>query len=225
MQQINLYTEAFRPQKVILPLEHIVLLPVIFLILLAGVTVWLNSNLNDMEKNLVHLQEKNKSMQSRVNNLEEKAQKQRQDDSLVAANKRLSETIKARQEMMAMLDTVVVKDDDGFSSLLLSLARQKIEGLWLKEIHVSASGQDMRLEGTTLNANAVPTYLQELRAEPSFIGRTFTLFELEKSAAKRNQLNFSLRSGVSQSKSNMLISQFEKTRSQSGAEPKNEAFP
>jgi len=211
MQQINLYTDDFKPKKVVLPLEQLILIPIIVLVLLAGVTVWLQAGLGDTEKKLGKLEQKNDSMQSRLQSLEEKAKKQRKDDGLVAANRRLSKTLKARQQMMDMLDTVVVKDDEGFSSLLLSLARQNIDDLWLKKIYVGAAGKDMRLEGTTLKANTVPEYLQKLRKEPSFIGRSFTLFELDKHPDNSAQLNFSLRSEISHLKQDVALSPFERT--------------
>jgi len=209
MQQVNLYTDAFQPKKVVLPLEQILLLPLVAIILLAGLTMWLHSNLNGMELKAAKLQANNEKMQLRIESMAKKAKLQRKDDSLVAANKRLAEKVTARQKMILMLDTVVVKDDEGFSNILLSLAKQQVDDLWFTEIHVSASGQDMKLEGITVNAQAVPTYLQKLRNEQSFIGRTFTLFQLDQNPQKSSQLNFSLRSEISHPKQDMLVSQFE----------------
>jgi len=210
MQQVNLYTDAFRPKKVILPLEQILLLPFVAILLLAGLTMWLHSNLNEMELKAAKLQTKNEAAQLRIDSMAKKAKLQRKDDSLVAANKRLNEKVTARQRMISMLDTVVVKDVGGFSSILLSLAKQQVDDLWLTEIDVSASGQDMKLEGITVNAQAVPIYLQKLRNEQSFIGRSFTLFQLDQHLQKSSQLSFSLRSEISQPKQDMLVSRFGK---------------
>lgn len=199
MQQVNLYTEAFRPKKVVLSLEHILLITACSIILVVVLTLLLNASLSKSEMRITKEQGRIEALSGQLKILEEKAKLLRQDDSLVAANRRLSDKLEARRQMIDVLDTVVVKDDEGFSSILLSLARQKTEGLWLTGIQVGASGKNMTIEGKTLNANAVPAYLQNLRKENGFIGRTFTLFNLEADPDNTSSLNFSLRSQVSQS--------------------------
>jgi len=194
MQQINLYTDDFRPKKVVLSLEQILLLPLITIVVLALLTYWLHLNLEQTKKDISEQESKKTSLQVRVDKLEARARLQIKDESLVAANNRLSETLGARQKMVGMLDTVVVKDDEGFSNILISLARQKITGLWIKEIHIGVSGKEMTLKGTTSNASAVPGYLQNLRKEASFVGRSFTLFELGQDAENHNLVDFTLRS-------------------------------
>jgi Tfp pilus assembly protein PilN len=174
MQQINLYTEAFRPQKVVLSLAQILLITSCTIIVVVVATLFLNANLAKLEKRSQHEKLRIDKLSSQLVILEEKAKLLRQDDSLMAANQRLSKKLGARRQMIEMLDSVVVKDDEGFSNILLSLARQKTEGLWLTNIQLGASGKNMTIEGTTLNANAVPAYLQNLRQENGFIGRAFT---------------------------------------------------
>ena len=205
MQQVNLYTEAFRPKKVVLPLEHIVLLTVLSILLVIAASFGLNASLAKGELRLHEKETRVTKMAEQLVKFEAKAKQLRQDDSLVAANNRLSTKLDARRQMIGVLDSVVVKDDEGFSNLLLSLARQKTEGLWLTSIHIGASGQDMTIEGTTLNANAVPEYLQNLRSESGFIGRTFTLFNLDADLEQPSRLDFSLRSQASQASDNLVL--------------------
>jgi Tfp pilus assembly protein PilN len=205
MQQINLYTEAFRPQKVVLSLAQILLITSCTIIVVVVATLFLNANLAKLEKRSQHEKLRIDKLSSQLVILEEKAKLLRQDDSLMAANQRLSKKLGARRQMIEMLDSVVVKDDEGFSNILLSLARQKTEGLWLTNIQLGASGKNMTIEGTTLNANAVPAYLQNLRQENGFIGRAFTLFNLDADPGKPNRLDFSLRSHASQSNEVMIL--------------------
>jgi Tfp pilus assembly protein PilN len=205
MQQVNLYTDAFRPQKVVLSLEQIVLIAVSAIVIVIIATLFLNASLAKSEKRIQTEQVRVDKLSSQLVVLEDKAKYLRQDDSLMAANQRVSEKLSARRQMIKVLDRVVVKDDEGFSNILLSLARQKTAGLWLTSIEVGASGKSMTIEGTTLNANAVPAYLQNLRKEDGFIGRTFTLFNLDADPDKPNQLDFSLRSQVSQSNEVLIL--------------------
>jgi len=199
MQQVNLYTDVFRPQKVLLSLEQILLIVVCSIVIVIVSTLFLNASLAKSEKRIQAEQVRIDKITSQLTILEKKAKLLRQDDSLMAANQRLSAKLGARRQMIEVLDSVVVKDDEGFSNILLSLARQKTEGLWLTGIQVGASGKNMTIEGTTLNANAVPAYLQNLRKEDGFVGRTFTLFNLDADLDKPNRLDFSLRSQTSQS--------------------------
>jgi len=220
MQQINLYTDDFRPKRVVLSLEQILLLPLITVVVLALLSYWLHVNVEQTKSDISEQESKKTSLQVKLDKLEAKARLQRRDESLVAANKRLSETLGARQKMVGMLDTVVVKDDEGFSSILISLARQKVDGLWLKEIHIGASGKEMTLKGSTTKASAVPGYLQNLRQESSFIGRSFTLFELGQDPERRALVDFVLRSelkqesGSDQSVESILSSNIEKMEQQ-----------
>jgi len=196
MQQINLYTNEFRPQKVVLSLEQIILLPIASMLILIGLTFWLNLGIDQTRQSLSSQEDKRQKMQLKLDDLELKARSQKKDESLVSANRRLSETIAARQKMIDMLDTVVVKDDEGFSNLLISLARQKTDGLWLSSLSLASSGKEMTLKGTTKSASSVPGYLQNLRQEPSFIGRSFTLFELDQDTNYTNRIDFTLRSEI-----------------------------
>lgn len=188
MQQINLYTDAFKPPKVILPLEQILVAPILLLLVLIVISYGLSSYLSSQEEELGHAQTKHDEMSNRISVLSEKAEKMRQDDGLIASNQRLTKTLIARQNMISTLDKVVVKESSGFSSTLVSLARQNESGLWLSSILIASLNQQMILEGQTIKADLVPAYLQKLRNESSFVGRNFSLFELKE---VENQLGLS----------------------------------
>ncbi len=193
MQQVNLYTDAFKPLKVKLPLEQIIAIPIIILMILVGVSFGLSSYLSDQEEELASLQKKNVAMVERLSILKAKAEKTHQDDGLIAANQRLNKMLIARQNMISTLDRVVVKEAEGFSHSLVALARQKEEGLWLNSIYLGGTNQSMVLEGVTTKAELVPKYLQKLRQESSFLGKNFALFELNKNELNNSGLKFTLK--------------------------------
>lgn len=193
MQQVNLFTDAFKPPKVTLPLEQIVIVPVIILLLLVALSFGLSSYLTKQKQALSLLQNKNSEMTERLSILNGKAEKMRQDDGLIAANQRLNKTLLARQNMISTLDRVVVKEAEGFSHALIALARQKEDGLWLNSIILGGTNHQVVLEGLTTKADLVPRYLQKLRSEPSFLGRNFSLFELNANEANASLLGFTLK--------------------------------
>lgn len=206
MQQINLYTDAFKPLKVKLPLEQLILFPVLLLVILIAGSVGLSIYLDDKKTELAGLKDKQAVMAERIQVLSEKANKLRQDDALVAANKRLKEIYSARESMIETLDRVVLKETEGFSETLVALARQKEKGLWLTSILLGSANNQMLLQGVTLRAELVPAYLQNLRQESSFIGRQFALFQLNENEEAGSGLSFTLKAEDSASSSTPLIS-------------------
>jgi hypothetical protein len=194
MQQINLYTEEFKPKKVVLPLDQIVLSGALALILCVGFTVLVKSRISGLDQILSRQTQHYNSLQTRAGLLEKKADALRIDESMVNANKRLKERADNRAKMLQLLDSVVISEDRGFSPMLVGLARQRADKLWLTRIEIANSGADLAIEGRTTKPDSVPIYLQSLRKEPSFLGRSFTLFNLKAVKGSSSQLEFSLKS-------------------------------
>lgn len=205
MQQVNLYTDAFKPVKVKLPLEQLIIFPILVLILLIFCSMGMSAYLANKKAEQVALQEKHQAMSERIKVLTDKADKLRQDDSLVAANLRLKQIYDARENMIETLDRVVLKETEGFSPTLIALARQKEKGLWLTSILLGSANNQMVLQGVTTKAELVPAYLQNLRKEPSFIGRQFGLFELSENEAQGAWLSFTLKAEESALNSSPLV--------------------
>lgn len=193
MQHVNLFTDAFKPPKVKLPLEQLILFPCLLIVLLIASSFAMNAYLTSEQAKLTELQAKNKVMAERVSVLNAKADKQRQDDSLIASNNRLQQTLTAREAMLSTLDEVVLSESEGFSATLIALARQREAGLWLNAIHLGGEAHQMVLQGITTKAELVPVYLQKLRQEASLLGRHFSIFELREYEAQPKWLSFSLK--------------------------------
>lgn len=202
MQQINLYTEEFRPKRVLLTLDQIVVIGVLAMVLLVGVSVVADRMLTSRQAELATKQQKLDTLRKQVERMQQRAGTLVLDESLAAANARLTVRLRARTDLLDMLGRVVVKRSDNFSSALVALARQRSDGLWLTRINLSASGLAMTLEGRTQQGELVPQYLQKLRDEPAFAGRTFSLFNLSIDEKMLNEkqagpLLFSLKSEAS----------------------------
>lgn len=194
MQQINLYTEEFRPKRVILTLDQIAMLGVAVAALLFVVNLAADNFLASRQGELSAKQQKVETLRKQVERMQERANGLVLDESLIAANARLNVRLRARSDLLDMLGRVVVRHNDNFSSALIALARQRSDGLWLTRINLSASGQAMTLEGRTQEGELVPQYLQKLRDESAFAGRTFSLFNMALDDKQSGPLNFSLKS-------------------------------
>lgn len=193
MQQVNLYTEALRPKKVMLSLTHMLAITLVLLLLITGLTFYKRQAVIDV----VELAEK-KALQANeieqdVEVLREKVARTIRDELLVATNKKLSKQLEQRERLVELLGNSVARGNDGFSVLLVALGQQTIDSLWLTRMYFGQGGRDIGLEGLSSSADSVPVYLKKLRDEPQFVGRSFDLFELKE---KDGYLAFYLGAGV-----------------------------
>jgi Tfp pilus assembly protein PilN len=105
---------------------------------------------------------------------------------------RLQQEQRAKQSLLGTVSGQDFGNLDGFSGQITALGRHPPEGLWLRTIALANGGNELLLEGSTLDAACLPQYLQALAAEPWFAGTLFNRLALQRSTADPNQLNFVL---------------------------------
>ncbi|KZY79212.1 hypothetical protein A3742_22050, partial [Oleiphilus sp. HI0071] len=140
MQQVNLYTEEFRPRIVILPLMQMAVLYGVLLSILILISVWLSFEQADLDAQLENTRQSLSIQRDAKTSLEAKVAMLRLDDALLRQNKRLKQQIQALKALFETLDSVSVRDTQGFSSYMVGLARQTNQQLWLTRINVAESG-------------------------------------------------------------------------------------
>ncbi len=79
-----------------------------------------------------------------------------------------------------------------FSRVLEGLGRQRPAPLWLTRIDVAEAGAELGLGGRTLDADAVPAFLQALSSEEGLRDREFTHFVIERPEAPGEALQFEM---------------------------------
>ena len=79
-----------------------------------------------------------------------------------------------------------------FSGILEGLGRQRPAPLWLTRIHVGDAGARLGLGGGTVEAEAVPAYLQALSDEPALSGQSFGQFLVGRGATPAAPFTFEL---------------------------------
>ncbi|EHR70233.1 hypothetical protein BurJ1DRAFT_1361 [Burkholderiales bacterium JOSHI_001] len=84
----------------------------------------------------------------------------------------------AQRRVLSALDTGTAGSPEGYTAYFLALARQAQPTLWITGLAVGADGQALEIEGRMLDAQALPTYLKRLTAEPRFRGRSFAQLQL-----------------------------------------------
>lgn len=196
MQQINLYTQDLKPKSVVLPLAHIVAVITVVLFIQVAFTAYYQTKVVAAEDKLPLKQTNVELYQQQNAEMEAKLNAMTKDQSLVALNERLIKRLAARKQLISMLDSLSTGSQLPFSSLMIGLARHQVDFLWLTHIQFAGNGHKVGLRGKTLQAEAVPHYLQMLRDDVLFLGRTFDLFQLDSDEKQEKLLHFTLSSSL-----------------------------
>ncbi|UZE95789.1 PilN domain-containing protein [Alkalimarinus alittae] len=194
MQQINLYTQELKPKQVVLPLSQMVAGLSVLLAILIIIFFFYRAELSELEAQVPAKKSSFEQLQRQVLTKEETLKGMQKDESLITLNHKLNQQVMARKELLSKLGSVVTANPYPFSDLLTGLARQRVDQLWLTRIRFDNGGRTVGLQGKTLQADAVPHYIQMLRGEPLLLGRSFDLFQLMTDDDQTKMLHFTLSS-------------------------------
>lgn len=88
----------------------------------------------------------------------------------------LSTQLQGRQEIIDTLKSGAVGNTDGFSDYMRAFSRQNVSGLWLTGFDIA--GRELAIQGRTMNADLVASYLRQLNQEKSLEGRQFAALRI-----------------------------------------------
>ena len=78
----------------------------------------------------------------------------------------------------AILDKGEFGNTRGYSAYFKAFARSRVSGLWLTGVQIVGAGNEIGLQGRTLQASLLPGYLNGLSREPVLKGTTFGHLEM-----------------------------------------------
>lgn len=109
----------------------------------------------------------------------------------------LESSRQANQSRLKALNFLSHRETDnmiGFSFLLDGLGRQrdKIEGIWLKKIHIDDGGYHLSLDGYSHRAELLPQLVQTLSKEEILRGHEFRHVKISRSAEHKQIMDFEL---------------------------------
>ncbi len=104
----------------------------------------------------------------------------------------LEQEIAARRRVQEVLNRGLFVNKRGYSDYLLALARQHVDGVWITSVAITGAGEDMKLQGRTVDPVRVPRYVQRLSAESTLAGKEFEVF-LMTSDKQRSYSDFLLK--------------------------------
>jgi len=196
MQQINLYQPSFRQVRQFVSIGVMVSSVVLFLLLFAGYYGYISWQLQQQTARVQLIETRVAEQQQRVAEMEKQFPVRTKSALLEKQLAAFEQTRAGKQQILNMLNSGVVGNNDGFSAYLEGMARRRIDNLWLSNIVINGGGERMRIEGSTLKADLLPKYIQQLSMESAFSGREFAIFSMSRSGKGNKQIDFSLNSGA-----------------------------
>lgn len=172
-QQINLYNPALAPKVQLLTGLRLVFalgLVIAVCVLIWGVVAVDASRATGQE----HAQATRLALlQGEVTSLSQQLAGRKPSPQLQSDLGSLEALLAARNEVIALLESGRLGDTRGVSEYFRAFARQTTEGLWLTGFSIGGAGNDIVIQGRTLDADLVPVYLHKLRRETALRGHGF----------------------------------------------------
>ena len=173
---INLFNPALLPPKVVLPARWFpwaLCAGVIACFLLAQVQAMQSraaaAQAQSMQAQMVPLQ-------AQSNDLQKQLDSRKPDAKLQQENRQLESRLQMRQQALVQLRSEGQSTGAGYTPQLVALAHQSNPGVWLTRIQFASD--QLTLEGRTVGADKLPSWLDGLRKEQSFSGTHFSVFDV-----------------------------------------------
>lgn len=182
-QEINLYRDDLRPVQMLLPARTIFAivggLVVVMLLLWAATQarVW------SAESRLATLGDRQSAQQQQINQITAELAQRAESPVLAQQVRRMERELELKRQLLKVVSGESEGNTAGFSGQLAGLGRHQRDGLWFTRIGFSDGGAGLRLEGSTLDARLLPAYLQDLAAEPAYLGKEFSTFWMRRPEA------------------------------------------
>ncbi len=182
-QQVNLYQPILRAQPKVFSAQTILQFSGLLLLglsLIYGYARWQDAKL---ARTVISLQAQQDAMLKRIEDFNTRYPVKQKNPDLERQLATLTDERSGKARALDVLSGRVLGNTRGFSSYLEGLARQHVEGLWLTGVAISEGGEQLGLTGSTLDAQLVPRYLQQLSAEQVYKGREFKTFQMQRGEA------------------------------------------
>jgi len=102
------------------------------------------------------------------------------DPALVGKLQQLERESTDKGRMLDLLDGRTLGNTTGFSGYLTALGRRNPDGLWLRKVQIADGGRRIALQGSALDADLVPQFIDALQHEPAFNGVAFDEFKINR---------------------------------------------
>lgn len=191
LQQINLYTQAFRPVREPLMAVHILAIVVAGAVLMTLLSVWAWQQGRALQHSVAELDIELAETEQRVVVL--RAQKRKSAGAKIDKEiEQLQLQVKKRLQIKRLIQNQNLGNAQGFSAQLTAMAEQSPNDLSVQQFGFDDGGSYISMAGWVKTADAVPRYLQLLRADPAFLKTRLGVLTVERKDERRDALHFSI---------------------------------
>lgn len=191
-QQINLYQPVFRQEEKIFSSRTLLIIWALVVVLLLGLYGSHRIELHQQQQTLQQVEAQRDRLQQQLAQLMASTD-QSESERITAEIDQLQQNRDTLESLLATLQGSSLPTASGFSALLRGLAEQRLAGIWLTGIEISAQGA-IRLSGRATEERLVPRYLQQLRQHPRLAQEHFSQIQLSVDDNSQ-QVAFVLQSG------------------------------
>ena len=178
-QQINLYNPLFRKRGFSFASATAMLYGVgIAVAIVALIAVYEDYELRRTQAQAQAVDHAYKDANARHDKLAAELTRQKPNAQLEAELAALDTQLQGRREIIGTLKSGAVGNTEGFSDYMRAFSRQSINGLWLTAFDIALAGNELAIQGRTLNADLVAGYLKQLNQEQALQGRQFAAMRI-----------------------------------------------
>ncbi len=179
-QQVNLFNPELNPQQSHLNALNMLWCFLILLTLALGLHFYLN-HFNAQSQRLLDLSASQlNTMTSEMTALRNAEVPKIKNPALETELNELIAALVRRQQIAAILNATDFGNTAGYSAYFTAFAKQIPANVWITGIRIEGAGHDMQVQGRTLQAELLPTFVTQLKREKIMQGKTFAALQMER---------------------------------------------
>lgn len=177
-QRVNFFTDLNRPVRDWLNLSFIASLLLAVLLFYSAIIAAQILQQRSLQNQLAEVRNKFSDVRNNYNKLASVQQKHVDKNVYIRRIDALTEDLSIKNSIVQALRQIQQDHTQGFVEPLKALASHPEKGLWLQRIKIR--GSDLLMAGFVHQPKSLPVYLEKLKTERYFSGKTFKALEIKK---------------------------------------------
>ncbi len=188
---VNLYQAKFQPTLRLFNLAITIRLWAVGLLVTILAYAYLNLQQQQMHQELTSAKEQLRQQDLLVSELQLAINNQQADPKLLSIIEKNQAILSSKQRVLKELSGQESLKSNGFSTIMLELAKNHPKGLWLT--HINLDGTSVLIEGAASDSAIIPVWVDSLGTTAYFKGQQFADTRVYRD--ENQQLNFVITSG------------------------------
>lgn len=179
-QQINLYRPIFRKQEKKFSARAMLQAGAVMLVGIIALYAVLWWQVEGLRSELRRAERRHADVSARLQAVTEKFGARNPSQALLERAAQIEQEIAAGRRVQQLLERQLFTNTRGYADYFLAFARQHVPGVWLTGFTIHGAGEEMTLQGNTIDPVQVPRFVQRLSAESVLAGKEFQVFFMQR---------------------------------------------